>query len=138
MSSQVKCVFDFDKKYRTLQRIFNIVVRGLASQGWRRSQGYHGCAYRGEGGMACGVGHLLSNKVAKKADDGIVDSSGYAIRSLPGLIRNGLLAASPKTAEFLRRIQSIHDMKVEGDSMRDGFNSLAKEYGLKWPEDVAS
>lgn len=112
----------------TIQEMFDRAVRGLASQGWERSQVGGSCLYTDEHGRhcawgwvdplippafnTCSVGELRDNEV------------GLAARLLG------------HTMDFARTLQYAHDGSHTPEQMLGAFVCLTERYALTWPEDV--
>jgi hypothetical protein len=112
------------------QEAFDIVVRGLAAQGWERSADEHGdCAYRGLGGRKCAIGHLIPDDLY----DGALEGNG--ISSVLSY-RYGIREAIGSVSHLLEEMQGHHDHARSTVNMRERFKKLENKHGLQWPEDV--
>lgn len=114
------------------QEAFDIVVRGLASQGWKQSRrGTRGsCVYRSPDGLKCAAGWLIPDE---KYDS---DMEGKAAVNL---------FSEHQLRSLLDRMQLAHDAWDEvvdeeigrpHPSMSHAFLALAEREGLTWPADV--
>lgn len=121
----------------TEQEIYDRACTGLAKQGFRQSRNRNeGCAYRGDEGRRCAIGHCLT-------DDEIGGEEGI-LGCLPiaGRLRLGLFMASdPGTVDaesnaerwdFCLSLQKVHDRNV-GELMRQELLSFGKYRGLEIP-----
>lgn len=70
-STRTDISFIMDKPSITNQDLFNLVYNGLKGQGFKQSLAYYPdhkgsgevmCAYRGEGGCKCAVGHIIPDE----------------------------------------------------------------------------
>ena len=110
------------------QEVFDRVVRGLASQDWKRSENDEGtCRLRGDHGRKCALGHLIPDKLYTETDEGGLPEEIGALRSA-GVTGRGML-------NFLGVLMNAHDEPGLGD-MRSYFQSIAKSHRLKWPTHV--
>ena len=123
----------------TEQEAFDKVVRGLASQGFRRSfddnptiTGVGSCVYNGPEGRHCAAGWLL---------EGIPLDAGENKTYIQVLIhradvRERLQGLSP---DFLDRLQCAHDAGKTPSDMVDRLRAFAKNWDLsdavlgEWP-----
>lgn len=116
------------------QEIFNIVVRGLRSQGWRRSTNEKyidcgngsGCVYRSPEGLKCAFGHLISNKDYDSKMEGmsamvLISNYNKFEKYLPYI-------------NFISDLQKQHDRHSSPEEMEEVFKLLAKNNNLTWPE----
>ncbi len=113
------------------QEMFDRAVRGLASQGWQKSESddrHHGtlCVYRKE----------MPDGSVRHCAWGWVDPEGTAHNpdgSVETLYANGTgLAASHSGMNlmFARNLQRSHDNSSDAGSMVLAFRALAERYGL--------
>lgn len=112
----------------TEQETFDIVVRGLASQGWEQSldpepsaDGVKAYALRGAGGRKCAVGWLIPDE--HYCGEELLDNYRAAF-SAAGIGHN---------LEVLYRFQVMHDHNAHPGGMRAEFRQYADEHGLTWP-----
>jgi hypothetical protein len=52
----------------TNQEIFDKALFGIREQGYEQSSRDYGCAYRGNGGLKCAVGHCIDDETANSWD----------------------------------------------------------------------
>lgn len=119
---------------KTKQEIFDEVVKGLASQGFKQSllpeKDGGGCAYRGDHGRKCAVGHLIPDEKYSKAFEG--DSvAEYNIQEV-------LKSEGYEDACFLDQLQHCHDSGHTPEGMRIRLRSEAERLGLTIPECLCS
>lgn len=121
-----------DTQKARLQDYFNRSVKGLAGQGFQRSENTPKGAgmYRDNQGRACAVGHLISDELARKGDT--AELGGYSIQSCG--VRMGF---AKDDLPFLSRLQSAHDNTAQWGSMQAGLKQLARDYKLTLPPELA-
>lgn len=104
------------------QKMVDIVVRGLRSQGFRRSLNtWRGCAMRGVAGAKCAVGWLIP------------DDMYTAKMEQPYLARH--LVGVEALAGFLLDLQRAHDGSFGPSDMEASLKVVVAMNGLQWPED---
>lgn len=54
----------------TPQAAFDAALFGIRGQGYKRSETYGACKYRGDNGLKCGIGHILPDDLCV-SDDGL-------------------------------------------------------------------
>lgn len=121
---------------RTRQEIFNLAVRGLAAQGWKRSTDTiltGMCRYRGANGCRCALGQAIDDADYDPEMEGKLP--GMTIRG-SRILRAVGLDVSPESADWARALQHKHDMCDSPEAMRDAFFLFARSNDLTWPEDV--
>jgi hypothetical protein len=129
------------------QRHFDIVWKGFETQGWKKSVlSIGGCAYRGENGSKCGIGHLIpDDRYGLKLERNGVD------RLLEGTIRVWDLTTNiyeymkitPFTdimpledRDFYQALQSAHDNSLDvsvSNSLKEEMIQFAKNWKLEVP-----
>lgn len=111
----------------TQQELFDTVVAGLASQGFERSMGKEGCAYRGEEGRKCAAGWVLPNERYKESMEG----SGVG----QDLIRDVFVSiVGEENMLFLSLLQGAHDHSESPSFMKTELVHMGERYGLKIPQ----
>ena len=89
----------------TRQEMFNKAWHGVIAQGGpSNNKAGTGCAYRGEDGKKCGVGHLIDDTTARRWDRSSAPAIGQRRASA---LRAAGLPSEDK--DFLRRLQNAHD-----------------------------
>lgn len=111
----------------TKQEVFNIVVRGLASQQWEKSKTAYGCAYRGEHGRKCAGGWLIPDECY---------TPRMEQRSWETLTSTFVFPRAFR--EFIYSMQQLHDDAFIPNPQRlaYAFYKFAQREKLTWPEDV--
>ena len=106
------------------QSLFDRVLRAVRRQGYVRSEGVaEACTYRGEDGLRCFVGHLITNSEYSR------EIEGATVRMLHEF---GLFADLTHAAlEFLEELQAIHD-DVPPHEWEAAFANLAESFGLEY------
>ena len=134
-----------------LQQVFNRVVNGLASQGWRRSvsPGDDGvCKYRGAGAMRCALGHLIPDDKYDPSieGNGIGPMSVYGGHWRSGSVHEPasyelmvvLNSVFPKPSQQLKDLlggcQEAHDESEHPEDMYRLFTLAALRFGLTFPD----
>lgn len=118
--------------YETLQQVFDDAYLGLAAQGFVRSVRHDwngasiGCAYRGDEGRRCALGHCIPDARYTNALEGYF--GGDLPKNLPGLfsdaIGDGALVA----------LQNSHDYAISPDRMKSELENFARVSGLTVPD----
>ncbi len=120
-----------------MQAAFDKAVHGILAQGGRSLAYINGrltCAYRGEGGKKCAVGHLLSDEQ--------IEGYGVAEATNPGTFPGALLKELIPDVEvkvgtdFLWELQAVHDNCSDHNFANSFFNSakrFAINRGLTFP-----
>jgi hypothetical protein len=120
----------------TRQEWFELAVRGLAKQGWRRSINSIGdCQMQGRSGMRCAIGQGIRLELTRKRIDKRDSQDGYSLAKEGVVGVDGLTTC--KAGEFLNAMQERHDGSLEGDEMRKAFIQFGANRRLTWPADVA-
>jgi len=94
----------------------------------------YGCAYRGDGGLMCAVGCLITDEAYT---DRMENSPAYSSFVIDILEKSGLGKIDMADGNFLRAMQKIHD-DVPIDAWEDSFMRVANvwEVTLHRPENV--
>jgi hypothetical protein len=113
----------------TKQEAFDRMVRGLRDQGWRKSTFPDGrCAYRGEGGLKCAIGHLIPDeKYTSNMDNAW---SPYGV-----LCEVKISVEDQRPWSFLSDCQNAHDDAHNRLDMHQRLQAVAAEYSLTFPTD---
>jgi hypothetical protein len=118
------------------QQAFDNALFGIRNQGYKQSiasgkTSCASCAYRGEDGLKCGVGHSIPDELYKPEMEGKTSS---------GLILNYMLISElfEKVNEhLLTEIQVCHDHDLLGETSQRfeiRMKQIAKEYGVNYTE----
>jgi hypothetical protein len=124
----------------TRQQMFNTAYHGLAAQGFQRSvDGNNGCRYRGDKGLRCAIGYLISDEIAAKLE-------GFAVCSnAPGVVECLKAAGiAPADVGFLRELQEAHDIPpsfydplvqvdISPAAVKANVENVARKYNLTIP-----
>lgn len=116
---------NFDK-----QEAFNKAYLGLKAQGFQKSrppgtpETHGGCAYRGEGGMKCALGHLITDQEYRLSLEG--KYARIAIKLLGWRL-------SGAEIDFLARLQRCHDYASDAQELEARLRHFASEEGLTVP-----
>jgi hypothetical protein len=135
-----------------MQEAFNRIVRGLASQQWKRcldpnKSEQESCVLnQGKPGFHCAISwlipwdsqkHLANN--ANTAAPRVIHLLDEEIMKLVPNYSKGLELSHSisltRFSEFLMKVQGTHDTSIDNMMERD-FRDLAKDLNLEWPEDV--
>jgi hypothetical protein len=107
------------------QETFNIVAKHLLTQGKKSVALRHGedeyCMYRGDGGLKCAAGCLISD------GDYTTELEGQVVNVF-GLV-GGLILRSGHNVDLVRRLQVVHD-KMKVIRWRRELAKLAEEFDL--------
>lgn len=129
------------------QALFNKAVKGLARQGFAPSylpDGEGTCAYRGEDGKRCALGHLIPDAVYKPEMEGhnALDllapggswGTGLRVTDLEGMAGYDIDEdQEQQLAEFLFGLQGCHDSAASPGVMRVELQDFADLHGLALP-----
>lgn len=110
--------------------MFDKAVAGLAAQGFEQSKdAYGGCAYRGEDGRKCAMGHCITDDQYLRINEG--EAASKVIRDLGwyNAVRGG----------FADQLQYCHDEADHGSldvptAMKQALRALGERFGLTIPE----
>jgi hypothetical protein len=108
----------------TKQQAFDIMWKGLTSQGWNSSIEAGVCQYRTYTGLKCAIGHLIPDDIAQQWEG----------RSVGTLVEVEDL--SPRNRKFYERAQEVHDGSSNPNNMQARFRALAVQFNLTIPEEV--
>lgn len=114
------------------QQIFDKIVAGLASQGFKQSVDMSDggmCVYRGPDGLKCAVGWLIPDEEYSKGLE------GYSVENNTVAKAAGLKGSAQW--EFTARIQEIHDNYDHPEVMKGLLRDFAIREKLKIPEELS-
>lgn len=114
------------------QHAFNGMWRGMLEQGFQRSIHDLTCAYRGSEGRRCVAGWLIKDEFYKPWMEG---EPVHCPVIQEALVPTFDQFDEPVPISFILKAQEIHDYTSEPDELRKGLEYLAKDHGLKIPED---
>jgi len=116
----------------TRQELFDSVVKHCNNQGVR-SISRDVCRYRSPGGLSCGIGGLMPDKVYRK------NLEGHPAPSLPVPVLEacGFDMGRDREWVFANDLQGLHDNKynwIGGRLDREAVMGVAKHWGLEVPK----
>lgn len=126
----------------TIQEVYTHILLSLRKQGKAsisdtlpHSTKLTSCAYRGESGAKCAVGHCISDEDYSSE----MESQGVYTLSARGYLDEGNLGwmADPEMMHFLAKMQSLHDITLrdEGIEMWEFFmKNAAFTFNLVYTE----
>ena len=122
----------------TRQEWFELAVRGLAGQGWQKSQDSltGSCKYRGLHGRKCAIGHGIPSDADARLWDARTDNGANAL-VICGILGVNESADTESAARFLVGLQECHDLWGADEPMRPRFLAFSTTHNLVWPADVA-
>ena len=112
------------------QEAFTIVRRALLKQNAqsRKSDGH--CAYRGNDGLKCAVGHLIPDTCYREEYDKRCISDDDPAWPLAEILEDGGILGFEGDLELLTELQDIHDTNSPDEWPRQ-FEIVAEDWGLK-------
>ncbi len=124
----------------TAQQVYDKALFGIRQQDYEQSASAGGtCAYRGEAGMKCAVGHCIDDETATKWDKGIRDEIGckqFGIGVMFEYDKETYLKFFQESdVELLRKLQGIHDCipitdRGNGRSFEAKMQEIAEDFNL--------
>lgn len=126
----------------TNQFVLNKSVTKLRAQNKRSIGSYRsesggfteGCAYRGEDGLRCAIGHMIPNKYYRKWMEGFVptkEKGGNFERLYEVLIEIGY---TDEQIKFMKELQEIHDNETLWEQRETQWKAIAEKYELTMPK----
>jgi len=126
----------------TKQQTFDIVVKGLAAQGFERAlatDSYSSCMYRDDKGRKCAAGQLIPDELYNPEmekmgsicyifDDDF-DRDRYSLYELSGLVEHD--------RKLLIDLQDAHDLSMGSTVDRDALLRVAVKHELTIPQELA-
>ena len=102
-------------KAKEFQSMVSLAIKKTLAQG-KKSLNARGCVYRGDGGLCCPVGFMLTDAEAKKAD-----ALRGVSESVQGLIEAGIWGVNLKSSQVnvLLTVQRAHDRARDYDFVKD-------------------
>lgn len=105
------------------QELFDRISKHLLKQN-KRSTDHHGdCRYRGDYGLKCAVGAIISDKKYSEKIEGVNVYYEYVISCLPVRYRG------KSSIDFLNKLQKLHD-RTAVHLWKDGLKEIAKDENL--------
>ena len=91
----------------TPQEVFDYVAKHLIKQGRQSWLQSYGCAYRGEGGLSCAAGCLVTDEeYAQATRDDVSDLEGSSAFNLSSLLSSPFWKRHEK---LIQELQLVHD-----------------------------
>jgi len=114
----------------TNQQVFDIVVKGLASQGWQRSAEGQDCMYR-YNELRCAAGWLIPDELY---------SYNMERKTISQLIDHRVITKSQLGVDDIKLIQACQDAHDSGPVilMKDRFREVAAKFNLDLPEELVN
>jgi hypothetical protein len=118
-------------KTLTYQQIFDRAWTHIVAQGKRAVNDEGSCLYRGENGLRCAIGALITDEAYTK------DIENLTVLNIPKeVLRQSNLPTSIGGCRFLAEIQGCHDYPIDGgfiDEFKKRMREVAAEYNLRCP-----
>lgn len=119
----------------TPQQVFDNALKGVRAQNYVVSKNArHSCAYRGAGGLRCGIGHSIPDDLYDKAMDAPASHITSIIRHFDSM--HNLFKDCSK--ELLNKLQAAHDdietspIKSSGRNFERDMKEIAYMHGLNY------
>jgi len=113
------------------QEAFDRALRGIRAQGYRQSLTGTGCAYRGENGLKCAIGHCIDDdELARRMDIGHATSITALLNSAKHLNLNTLFKDCDE--RLLLRLQHAHDRIRSPTPFEDEMSLIAAHHNLSY------
>lgn len=119
-----------------LQAIFNIVYKGLQSQGFERSRDKFGvCLYRGAHNLKCGIGYLIPDEcydldMENKPVHALMKNYG----KLEEIFGDNTANIRKVAVNDLNELQSCHDRGTNPELMKANLEAFAKTWMIVIPK----
>ena len=114
----------------TNQEIFDKALFGIREQGYEQSVRESGCAYRGNGGLKCAVGHCIDDETANLWDS--IVEHGLSIVSMERYRKAEYKKFfSVDQLDLLEQLQRAHD-GIWGFSVAPNFEREMKKIADRW------
>lgn len=110
------------------QDAFDIALNGIRKQNYKISTTKEGsCAYRGENGLRCALGHMIPNKLYKSGMEGLVPDHSL-LRDFPEL---GVYLENVDV-ELLTDLQCAHDSYLGYNKFDYDYENKMKQIAKNW------
>lgn len=120
----------------TKQEVFDVMVRGLASQGWEKCQMENGTCKYTLGDKHCAVGWLVP-ELGGRSGGVITIFSDLSFGMFDDHPAKPKLEALKEHRELLEDAQDAHDGAKTPSGMREAFEAMIQHHSdLAWPADV--
>lgn len=86
--------------------IVQYVKTALLKQGERSVDSFHDCAYRGDGGLKCAVGWLITDAAYSEGLEQFLVDDSEVVQALRA---SGVPVATEGDTELMLRLQQLHD-----------------------------
>jgi hypothetical protein len=105
------------------QQLFDTIVKALKAQGWKRSLAKNGlgCAYRGEHGRKCAIGHIIPDEIAK-------DNENMTVGSM--ILDKKIVFTNAQSRGLAKELQHDHDQGMTPEKMRERLKKTAAYFEL--------
>lgn len=114
-----------------LQTIFNRAWTGLKAQEFLQSVKNNTCAYRGQGGRKCGIGHCIDDRYYRETFEGSLFTDSDIIDAVR--LSLGMSVTDPRVFLLLNHVQSAHDRYPDPTDMQSNLRMIASDYKLTVP-----
>lgn len=113
------------RKQNPEQYTFNVVVKAMKKQGWKKSTepGGDSCMYRGAGGTVCAAGALIPDSMVKEHN---------VISQLPEACEH-IKRKYGVHFRFVLTLQYAHDDADPENGTLQNFKDFARQHGLEFP-----
>lgn len=125
------------------QELFNRVYLGLAKQGFKQSgetysseheqEPRFACRYRGDEGMKCAVGFLLTDEAYSEVLEGHAVSNDVVQEAVCTSL--GIEELNCTLYTLLQKLQQIHDYSASPEVMREDLHAYARRNNLSIPSE---
>ena len=115
------------------QEAFTKAAKGLLGQMARSVDSEGGCKYRGNGGLCCGIGFLVDDKLASIMDTGVSQLYGHTNTVVADVVKIEAVGEvlGHLDITLLECIQDVHDSHLP-DSWEEQLKMTAEQFNLKW------
>lgn len=118
----------------THQQTFNMVYRGLAKQGFKRSAEGSVCKYRTSHGLKCAAGHVIPDDLySTRMEFGIVQPKLSMITKVASRLVTITIKDLGHDLQLVRDLQECHDDSAYADELKEKLRYYAKNHELKIP-----
>lgn len=118
----------------TNQEAFDKALFGIRAQGYLQSISENDkCAYRGEDGRKCAIGHCLPDELAEEIKwlDTATFSSWSSIRKAPEFAEfSSVKMLQGCNPSLLSELQNVHDSMQDKENFEDRMQEIAQFYDL--------
>ncbi len=128
-------------KPKTLQQIFDKVVKHLLTQGKKAMMNAESCAYRGKDNTSCAVGCLIPDRYYNPLMEGRSvgvfesDDSGPQKELFVSAFDKSGIPHDPESLELLQELQACHD-NYEVHEWKSRLKYIGEDFSLKLPKSL--